>query len=295
MKNKIILTSILAIVATCPAFATLEGGDGWIAQGITSADCVGDPLTYQNTPYSSGTITYTAQWEANKYDVKYNPGTHGTGSERTDANGATYGVNYTAKDFTTWAGFAANTGYRFIGWNTVTDQTTSDFPGVHETPWDRTSGITVYAAYEAKRYNVKYECGDYGTAVSGVNNTDAAIYDQPFVWRGDPTGSGGLCTTDASHNFSGWKCFEGSTSGTVLTDAQITSHASRWQLDTDVVCVAQWGENLVRLTWLVNGGNTIANTPASCVYNTSNGITGIQQPTKTGYHFTGWLVTGHTN
>ena len=48
MKNKIILTSILAIVATCPALADLyqpDNLDGWIPAGRNNEDCSGDPLT----------------------------------------------------------------------------------------------------------------------------------------------------------------------------------------------------------------------------------------------------------
>ena len=98
MKNKIFLTSMLAMVMACPAIAatgtaTLDGEDGFLASDTTEESCKGNALTWNGTEYSNGTVTYTAQWTPETYVVTYNAGSHGTGGY-VDTNGATYDQQY---------------------------------------------------------------------------------------------------------------------------------------------------------------------------------------------------------
>ena len=62
----------------------------------------------------------------------------------------------------------------------------------------------------------------------------------------------------------------------------------------NVQCTAQWVPSIVNLIWEENGGTMPDNytNPSSCTYGTLGGISTIYQPSKIGYDFKGWLVTG---
>lgn len=69
MKNKIFLTSMLAVMVAGPAFATSSLGPG-----VTSpynANCQGDPIDNVSAPGS--TVTYTAQWAADECTITLDP------------------------------------------------------------------------------------------------------------------------------------------------------------------------------------------------------------------------------
>jgi hypothetical protein len=63
---------------------------------------------------------------------------------------------------------------------------------------------------------------------------------------------------------------------------------------SNVTCTSTCSANTVGLQWLPNGGTLGTNSmPNSCVYYTDNGISNISpNPTKTGYNFNGWLISG---
>lgn len=86
MKNKIFLTSMLAMFVACPAFATLDSnGDGTITYSATSETCSGDPLTYHNTEATSGTVYYAPNWVADECTISLdaNGGSHTANSLQT--------------------------------------------------------------------------------------------------------------------------------------------------------------------------------------------------------------------
>ena len=180
MKNKIFLTSMLAIVVACPAFATtgtatLVGGDGFLASDTTEESCKGNALTLGNEEHSNGTFTYTAQWEPETYAVTYNPGSHGTGGY-TDTPGATFGQSYSIPANAN-SSITANSGYTFTNaWNTAANGTGTAFTGAN--PWDSTSSLTVYAQYTPNTYTVTYNAGSHGTG--GHTDTNGATYNQTY-------------------------------------------------------------------------------------------------------------------
>ena len=73
MKNKIFLTSVLAMMVACPAVAASV--NGYIAPGDTSADCTSpDPLAYDGDYYDYGYYTLRADWSEDECRIKLDPG-----------------------------------------------------------------------------------------------------------------------------------------------------------------------------------------------------------------------------
>ena len=185
------------------------------------------------------------------------------------------------------------TGYTFGGWYT------SSNPGSGDSAVDLTQSAnqctsanqTLYAKWNKKTYTVSYNCNPdniagntstlSGTSPASATGTDTATYDEQYTWL--------TCGAWAGHTMTGWSCTLHGTN----TDAGHTS-GDYWKVDSDVDCVAQWDTNTINLRWNSDGG-TAVNTPLSCEYGTTDGITGIQQPTKLGYTFAGWRIDHTTN
>ena len=160
MKNKLFLTSMVAVMLAFPAYADLpyghgidSNGDGYIGSQtsttnpapINSADCDSDPLTYQGTTENYGTYTLTAQWDPNNYNVTYTPGSGCSGNGATDSN-VSYGNSYTVKNYSA-ANITASTGYHLP--STVT--WTGDYiNGNANTPG--TAGTASYGAASISYY-----------------------------------------------------------------------------------------------------------------------------------------------
>ena len=106
MKNRLFLTSMLAVMIACPAVGFEQcinalGDCGTIAQGETSADCNSDPLTYDSQSPNYGTYTLTAQWDPDICPITLNPNngnTEFTGGASTNQNQIIYSRYGAAND-----------------------------------------------------------------------------------------------------------------------------------------------------------------------------------------------------
>ena len=80
MKNKIFLTSALAMLVACPAVSA--PANGYIGPGDTSADCTSpDPLIYDGHEYDSGYYTLRADWAEDECVIKLDPNGGDGGAE----------------------------------------------------------------------------------------------------------------------------------------------------------------------------------------------------------------------
>lgn len=72
MKNKIFLTSVLAMIVACPAVSAPT--NGYIQPGDTSADCTSpDPLAYDGREYDYGYYTLRADWAEDECFIRLDP------------------------------------------------------------------------------------------------------------------------------------------------------------------------------------------------------------------------------
>ena len=305
MRTKIFLTSAMIMMVLCPARAT----QGQIDAGVTTANCSGDPLYYSGTERTSGTLTYTAQWTANRYSVRYDKGAHAaaTAATYTHDNGATYDQNYTIPTTGAEGTGVTNaskpaTGYTFVGWNTEENQTTANWNG--ETPWNHTSNLTVYAAYAPKTYNVIYAKGDH--AASGVNNythTNGATYDRNYSALGASTTGVSAAT---GYVFLGYV-----KSGTPnITRASATAGTlnnawtgeTPWQIDGNLTVTAAYLAKQYTVTYDCNGGtkksgvSSLIDTNGATYGSAYTFWNGKNTCEKNGAEFSGWscVITGTT-
>ena len=80
MNKKIFLTSMVALMVACPAYAELVNDpgsnpptqSGYIASTSSSEPCDTDPLMYQGQAVGYGTYTLTAQWEKDECPITLN-------------------------------------------------------------------------------------------------------------------------------------------------------------------------------------------------------------------------------
>ena len=292
--KKIFLTSGIISLMAISAFATENiKANGKVGNNNDDPTCV---IGILGTADDGATTTFDAIWVPNTYTVTYNAGTHGTGSYE-DTNGATYDQNYTALTQNA-TGITANTGYTWVGWNTVTGQTTANWTGA--TPWQNTGNITVYAAYTAHTGSLTYNCGTKpgsadlsGAAPAGVSLT----YDSGFTLATTP----GTCAY-TGWKFAGWKCdydlstgdaYSGSTANYPATNGTITSgNTGTYHVAADnaeITCSAMWVANTIYTSWNDNHATTPSGAPASdhCTYDGGISLPSTP-PQRAGYTFAGW-------
>lgn len=317
MKNKIFLTSMLAVLVACPAFAEYgvtpaPNESGYIRFGendtgtSVNAPCQANPLTFEgDDTLTSGTFIFTAGWAPQVYNVTYDNGTCG-GTGVTDTR--TYNVAYPILGLgsgTGDSGVTLPTGYTFNGWSETVNGT--DSGETRNNPYtyaaDSLVGdITLTANCSANTYNVRYDCngGSFTTAYSngGSNYEDwdnPTTHSQEVVYGGQYAflNPSDVCEK-AGENTSAWNCY-------IDTDPQGASvsaiNTSSWSTANNVVCYASWAANVINLRWELDGGQMSVNNPATCDYGVAagdtGGINGVQKPTRTGYDFTGWYITDY--
>lgn len=187
----------------------------------------------------------------------------------------------------------------FLGWCVGTTEYVSDcndyanYVNGYQIPTTQTGDLRMYAKWQ---YNLTFDenapSNDITVtgmpAVNPVNLTYRDTYILPELSADD-------------YEFIGWSCKQDDNNSTVSGiilgngDIQITMPAA------DVTCTAQWASTTVYLDWSLNGGswaqdeneNTLSNQPL-CVYG-ANTMGPVYKPVRTGYNFTGWTVTGHTD
>ncbi len=201
-----------------------------------SAPANGYTETQTITPYTiDGPLTLTAQFAPDTFTVTYNAGAHGSGSY-IHTNGATYDANYTVPAAARSA-ITVDAGYTFTGWNTETGETEPNFPGASETPWTRTSGLSVYAAYTANKYNISYATGTAGartTGFSGTMSNTSATYDSSVTLRSNAFSIPG-------YDFAGWTSTVNLETGATAN----TSYANGATIDPYKVA----GDSTLTATW----------------------------------------------
>lgn len=265
---------------------TADTGYHFVDWTGTSTDTAYTSANYTETqtitPYTiDAPLTLTANFAANTHTITYAPGAYGTGGT-TDT--ATYDTPYVALATAAAASVTENPGYTFVGWNTETGQTISNWSGIPTWTAANDVDLTVYAAYTANGYQITFTCGTKpqgastdiaqgGVAGTAVNVTYATAY-------AALPATAGTCSLPGYH-FNGWSCANG-----------ITAAGGTYNYAGDTVCDATWAPNSIGLTWYADEDTetamTVDSASQTCTYDGQ--ITLPTAEPKTGYTFQGWKV-----
>ena len=230
---------------------------GWSGTGLTGED----NLTVTIPKGSTGNRSYTTHWSLNTYSITY------------DLNGGTASGNptsYTVESATITLNQPTKTGYTFTGWS-GTDLTGEDNLTV-TIPAGSTGDRSYTAHWSLNTYSITYDL-DGGTA-SG--NPDFYTVESSTITLNPPTRTG--------YTFIGWSGTDLSGSDNLTVTIPAGSIGNRSY-------TAHWSLNTYSITYDLNGGTASGN-PTS--YTVESATITLNQPTKTGYTFTGWSGTDLT-
>ena len=147
-----------------------------------------------------------------------------------------------------------------------------------------TTNATLYAYYTATTYTVIYNSNG-GT---GTMANDTATYDSNFITTKNTFAKTG-------YTFNGWNEKTDGT-GTVwgLTTSGVyeSGKSWKWTYTKNITLYAQWKVNSYTLTVNPNGGTWNNSTSASTITQNYGTTYTLANPTKPGYTFTGWTLSG---
>ena len=272
------------------AFLTLKTGytlNGWTADSsnTTTANFPDSAAT----PWSRTTgLTVYAVCSPSNYTITYNGGAHGTGSVSytgVSNGGLTYESAWTTKSFAQ-TGLSANSGYRFIKWNTAADGSGTDYSeSTAQSVWMNNSGLTLYAIYELSEVSITYGCGTKPSgASSNVSGNGPSSGTATYGAQYGLAESYGTCSLPGYHP-SGWDCSGGAT----LTNATGNQAASTWNSMAGISCDVHWVANTINLNYYQDSEASTPFTTSTCTYDTTFNLPSNYQP-KNGYHFNGWII-----
>lgn len=161
--------------------------NGWLLQSENETTILADGETISDLASVGETVTLTAVWTANIYNVNY------------DANGGEGTVNSTIetydKEFTVAENKLTRVGHTFIGWNTSPDGNGTFFyegDKAINLRSDLNDNITLYAIWQTNRYTITFVT-DGGT----VTETQTYYYGSITYAPGNPALE--------NHSFEGWE------------------------------------------------------------------------------------------
>ena len=205
--------------------------------------------------------TLTAQWLCDTYAITY------------DLNGGTASGNpdsYTVESGEITLNAPEKSGYTFTGWS-GTDLTGEDNLTV-TIPTGSTGDRSYTAHWSLNTYSITYDLNG-GTA---TGNPDSYTVESEAITLNAPEKTG--------YTFTGW-------SGTDLTGEENLTVVIPTGSTGNRSYTAHWSLNTYSITYDLNGG-TVSGNPD--FYTVESAAITLNQPTKTGYTFTGWSGTNLT-
>lgn len=229
---------------------------GYTFKGWTGSNS-STPQTYVSIPKgSSGNKNYTANWTPINYTITYN-----LDGGAVNGNPSTYNA-----DQTITLNNPTKNNYTFIGWTGSNGNT----PQLNLTiPFGSTGNRTYTANWTLTSYNIIYNLD--GGNVSGSNPTSYTS-NNSYTLK-NPTKTG--------YTFKGWTGSNGSIPQTSVTIPSGSSGNRNY--------TANWTPISYSINYVLNGGDFGSYHPTNLTYDTTSTIS---NPTKNGYTFAGWQITG---
>ena len=240
---------------------------GYIFAGWYTAKSGGTKITSATT-MPAGNVTYYAQWTTEKFTISYNAN-GGTGTM--SSHEIKYGETVKIKDNE----FTAPTGYSFAGWTTKSDGSADGYGWSTSTNagW---SGTWSYI-------NGQYGIADYKLVLyarwSPITYTYNIVYKSS---SGVQLGTGTVAKAYGTTNSVSPKAFTGYTSPAAQNVV--------WNSTTAKTITFTYTPITYTISYTLDGG-TVA-TANKTNYTIETATFALNNPTKTGYTFTGWTGTG---
>lgn len=237
---------------------------GWYKNSERTVKAAAPEITPNIVAEAGGELTFYAKWTENTYKVSLQPN-GGTGTVKTVS-----GIKYT-EDKIIDCPFTRK-GYFFAAWSTKSDGSGTYFrdqsPISRLTPTNG-STVTLYAQWEPVPYSITYN-------LNGGTETYPTRYPEEYsvtqaVTLDSPTRPG--------YTFAGWSG-SGYTGITKIAAGTIG----------DLVLTAKWTPKTYTITYDLGGGSLATANPAS--YKTGTPPVLKYTPTRKGYAFVGWYLSG---
>lgn len=230
--------------------------DGW--KGSNNVSYTDGASVNNLSSVNNGTVTMTAKWSPNKYNVKFN-GNGGSGTMKDQ------GMTYDQAKALDGNSFK-KTGYTFTGWNTRADGSGTAYTNNASVKNLAASGnVTLYAQWAANSYTISFN----------ANNGSCSEKSRTVKYN---TQYGALPTaTRKGFTFAGWYTAE--KGGTKVSETTVMTSASA------ITLYAQWNAD-TNIAYDANGGSGTMN-DQSIPYNTTGSLN-LNTFVRTGYTFKGW-------
>ncbi|MBQ8783203.1 MAG: InlB B-repeat-containing protein [Clostridia bacterium] len=242
--------------------------EAWSGTGITGT---GLAKVVTIPTGSTGNRTYTANWKLTEYTITYNLGSENNGAYVPIKNPDTY--NYLSSPIT--LNNPVRPGYDFKGW--VTSEEEGEEPQLTVTiPTNSTDNKYFKAVWEEGNYTITYDLGE-GSWPENYTPVEGYTYATDSFTIPQPVKEG--------YTFAGW-----SGTGISGTVKELTIYKNS---TGDRSYTAHWAEGENVITYNLNGGVLADENPTS--YVTGSGEIILNNPTKSGYRFTGWTGSNGTD
>ena len=211
----------------------------------------GDVLITSGIWTIANNITLTARWTKNEFKINYN--LNGGINDGNNPSG------FSVSDTDIIINKPTKTGYSFIGWSGTGLSGNTKNLVIAAGTW---GDLSFTANWQANNYTITYDYNDGTTAKTTQNVTFDSSYKL-------------IVPTRNGYKFGGWFCGnEKIADGTYKTPSDITLKAT-WKIITYTISYDL-------------GGGTVA-TANSTKYTVETATFTLNNPTKTGYTFTGWI------
>lgn len=211
----------------------------------------GDVLVSSGVWTIADNVTLVARWTKINFNITYNL----NGGTNDGNNPLSYVIS--EKDIT--INDPAKTGYTFLGWSVSGSNEKRENYVIEAGAW---GDLSLTANWQANTYAITYDYNDGATAKTTQNVTFDSAYKL-------------IVPTRNGYDFKGWYIGdEKITDGTYKTASDITLKAT-WKIITYTISYDL-------------GGGTVA-TANSTKYTVETATFTLNNPTKTGYTFTGWI------
>ena len=219
------------------------------------------------TTQANGQVTLYAKWEANKYQVVFDPN---TGSGNMENQEFTYGQEQQLK-----ANQFTKEGYTFNGWNTQANGAGQAYADLASVSNLATEGqVTLYAQWQANNYTVKFD----------ANGGQGKMQDQQFEYDKAQKLSENAFTKE-NYTFAGWATSQNG--DVVYTDAKEVKNLTTAN-NGEVTLYAVWTENdSYNVVYDNNYDSQVPSDPQK-VYLGVNYTIKSETPSREGYTFVGW-------